>query len=120
MPIYDPAAMTVALYPARRLNLHDVYQLAVNAMSRTGLTGASGLPLAGAGNVAGTNYVARITSKTLAGPSCAAFTTPLQRLVERPASVSPEAFDHLALAGNLAAGGPLGKHRRKETGHRIS
>jgi autotransporter-associated beta strand protein len=67
--IYDPVALTVTLFPSDRLDIHNDYQLTVNGTPPGGLTGATGVPLAGAGGVAGTNFVANITIDTLAGPS---------------------------------------------------
>ena len=40
-------------------------------MTPNGLTGATGVPLAGQGNVAGTNYVAVFSGEILAGPASA-------------------------------------------------
>jgi hypothetical protein len=107
--VYNPTMHTVGLYPAKRLNVHDVYQLTVNGMTPTGLTGATGLPLAGANHQAGTNYVAPINFSTLAGSSNAAFLTIAQRLVFGPPSVSPQAIDHLAVTGELGVR-RVGKH----------
>jgi autotransporter-associated beta strand protein len=67
--MYDPTALTVTLFPAERLDIHNDYQLTVNGTAPGGLTGVTGLPLAGQGGVSGTNYIADITINTLAGAS---------------------------------------------------
>ena len=118
--VYTPATMTVGLYPTKRLNLHDVYQLTVNGVPLTGLTGASGLPLAGAGNLAGTNYVAPIRFTTLAGSSNDAFQPPFGLLSGGPTRVVSEAFDQLAVAGDLAARAPHVKHHHKAWARGVS
>jgi hypothetical protein len=116
--VYNPTTHTVELDPAHRLNVHDVFQLTVNGMTPSGLTGATGLPLAGAGNKAGTNYVAPITFKTLAGPASAAPALALAPLIEGLRSVSPDAVDHLAVAGQLAVHARHGGHHLKASAHR--
>jgi hypothetical protein len=67
--IYDATALTVTLFPADRLDIHNDYQLTVNGTAPGGLTGVTGVPLAGQGGVTGSNYVANITIDTLAGAS---------------------------------------------------
>ena len=67
--IYDPTAFSVTLFPAERLDIHNDYQLTVNGTAPGGLTGVTGVPLAGQDGVSGTNYVADITINTLAGAS---------------------------------------------------
>ena len=67
--IYDPTVFSVTLFPGDRLDIHNDYQLTVNGTAPGGLTGATGVPLAGQGGVSGTNYVANITINTLAGAS---------------------------------------------------
>jgi hypothetical protein len=66
--VYDASALTVTLFPSDNLDIHNDYQLTVIGTAG-GVTGVTGVPLAGAGGVAGTNYVANITIDTLAGPS---------------------------------------------------
>jgi len=64
---YDPATMTVTLFPAQRLNLHWTYTLVVKGEPPTGLKAASGIPLDGAGrNLPGTNFQTQITWRDLA------------------------------------------------------
>ncbi len=66
---YDAATNTVTLTPAQRLNLHWTYRLTVNGKLPTGVTGATGVPLDGAGaNQPGTDFVANITWKNLTAP----------------------------------------------------
>ncbi len=43
--VYDPATLTVTLYPSSRLNIHNVYRLTVNGKTSKGLMGATGVPL---------------------------------------------------------------------------
>jgi hypothetical protein len=69
LAVYDPSALTVTLFPSDRLDIHNDYQLTVNGTVPGGLTGATGVPLAGAGGVSGSNFVSNITIDTLAGPS---------------------------------------------------
>jgi hypothetical protein len=73
--VYDPASLTVTLFPAQRLSLHTVDQLTVNGTSPNGLTGATGVPLAGQGNVSGTNNVLMFTGDILAGPATVMLST---------------------------------------------
>src|SRR5208337_3892636 len=66
--IYDPATQTVTLVPAERLNIHWKYSLTVNGATPAGLTNLSGVPLDGSGKGhVGSNYVASITWRNLAG-----------------------------------------------------
>jgi IPT/TIG domain len=67
--VYDPASLTVTLFPAQRLSLHTVNQLTINGAPPNGLTGATGVPLAGQGNVSGTNYALMFSGDILAGPA---------------------------------------------------
>jgi hypothetical protein len=68
--VYDTANLTVTLFPTQLLNLQKVFQLTVNGMTPNGLTGATGLPLDGAGNgTPGTNYVKMFSGEILAGPA---------------------------------------------------
>jgi hypothetical protein len=67
--LYNPANFTVTVYPFYRLDIHNFYRLIVTGSPKGGVKGATGLPLDGKDNgVPGTNYVAVISSKTLAGP----------------------------------------------------
>ena len=47
LAVYDPAALTVTLHPARRLNFHYGYKLTVNGATRNGLANTEGLLLDG-------------------------------------------------------------------------
>jgi hypothetical protein len=67
--VYDPATFTVTLYTAQRLNIHNLYRLTVNGTTPRSLKGATGMPLAGEGQEAGTNYIKVISGKLLAGPA---------------------------------------------------
>ena len=65
---YNSATHSVTLVPEERLNIHRRYQLTVNGTAPSGLASPSGILLDGAGNgQSGTNYVASITWKNLAG-----------------------------------------------------
>ena len=102
---YDAAASVVTLDPARRLDVHDRYELVVIGSGPSGLIGTSGQSLAGTAGVAGTDFTTVIDRAALSGPSAAN---------ERPSSVSPkpkrpakvdavsaQALDHLAISGHL-------------------
>ena len=104
--VYDPATLTVTLFPAQRLDIHNLYQLTVDGMPPGGLTGATGVPLAGQVNgVPGTSYVAVISGKNLAGPApgdpgvAAHSKTARHRLIK---DRSASAVDHLLASGKLS------------------
>jgi hypothetical protein len=66
--VYNGTSLTVTLFPAQRLDLHNRYRLTVNGTKPGRVTGVTGLALDGRNNgVPGSNYVAVITAKTLAG-----------------------------------------------------
>ena len=68
--VYDPSNETVTLDPARRLNVHRVYQLTVNGTAPGGLVDQQGRLLDGKDNGRpGSNFVSLITRATLAGPA---------------------------------------------------
>jgi hypothetical protein len=67
--VYDPASLAVTLFPAQRLSLHTLNQITINGASPNGLTGPTGVPLAGQGNVSGTNYALMFSGDILAGPA---------------------------------------------------
>jgi hypothetical protein len=69
---YTAGALTsmVTLSLAKRLNVHNLYQLAVNGAPPSGITDTSGQFLDGKGNgQVGTNYVRIFGADVLAGPS---------------------------------------------------
>jgi len=68
---YDASTRTVTLITAsRQLKLRDQYQLTVIGVGATGLTGVTGIPLAGRpGGQPGTNYVTHFDQSILVGPS---------------------------------------------------
>jgi hypothetical protein len=43
--VYDPANLTVTLYPSQRLDFHNVYRLTVDGGTPKGLMGSTGVPL---------------------------------------------------------------------------
>ena len=103
--VYDPATFTVTLYPAQRLDIHNLYQLTVNGMTPGGLTGVTGVPLAGQGGVPGTNYVAVISINTLAGPAPGTRSVVRHPKAARPRLIkgpSASAVDHLLDSGKLS------------------
>ena len=67
---YDLSRNTVSLEPARRLPLSRTFTLTVKGTPPDGLTGASGVPLAGrGGGQAGTDFVAGIDRRALVRPA---------------------------------------------------
>ena len=67
--VYDPSTFSVTLYPAQRLDLHNTYRLTISGTGSGHLKGTTGVPLAGANGVFGTDYVGTVTGKLLAGPT---------------------------------------------------
>jgi hypothetical protein len=66
--VYFPATAQVELFPAERLDLHNVYLLTVNGQPPFGLTNTEGTFLDGKGNgVPGSDYTAFVTGSLLAG-----------------------------------------------------
>ena len=104
--VYDPSTLTVTLFTAQRLDIHNLYQLTVNGMTPSGLTGATGVPLAGQGNMSGTNYVKVISGKLLAGPAPSTSNAARRpkaapdRVIKGP---SAAALDQLLASGNWTA-----------------
>jgi hypothetical protein len=66
--VYDPASLTVTLYPVNRLDVHNRYQITVKG-SAGGMTKVTGTPLAGDIGQPATDYVAVISRSTLDGPA---------------------------------------------------
>ena len=68
--VYDPATLTVTLFPSALLSLHTFYQLTVNGATPNGLTSSTGVPLDGQGNgTPGTNFVSMFGGGILVGPA---------------------------------------------------
>jgi hypothetical protein len=68
--VYNPVADTVTLHPARRVYLFAHYQLVVNGMAPSGVSGPTGVLLDGRGNgVPGSDYVRVFGPRILAGPN---------------------------------------------------
>ncbi len=104
--IYDPATFSVTLVPAQRLDVHYRYELTVNGTTSTGVRGASGLLIDGAGTgQPGSDYTAVIDRSTLAGRASSISSTldaaALAR-AEKAAKASIVALDRLATSGELA------------------
>jgi hypothetical protein len=104
--IYDPSTNTVTLSTIRRLDVHKQYRLTVNGTTASGVRGASGSMLYAAGAGApGSDYVATIDRKTLAGSATevtSGSVKPAGQAHAAPAS-SQVAVDHLLAAGSLHA-----------------
>ncbi len=64
--VYNPAALTVTLFPRQRLDFHNLYRLIVDGATPNGLRSATGIPLDSQGNgEPGINYVTAVSSKNL-------------------------------------------------------
>ena len=103
--VYDPAAQTVTLYMAHRLDIHNRYQITITGTKPDGLTGSADAPLDGAGTGdPGSNFVGLITRKTLAGRFTAALGASrtsepgVARVVH---AISASAVDKLAVSRRL-------------------
>jgi hypothetical protein len=105
--VYDPTNLTVTVFPAQRLDLHNLYQLAVTGTPPNGLTSVTGVPLDGVRNgKPGTDYVVVISGKLLAGPALSASSAARKRLVAHlrvTKSLSVSAVDQLLAFGKLNA-----------------
>lgn len=99
--MYDPAARTAMLRPHRPLDLHKYYRLTVRGDGPGGLTGATGVPLDGAGaGRTGTDFVTvvhgygpwlPVPSPAQAGPARGAGRPPTPGTPVRPALVTSSA-----------------------------
>jgi hypothetical protein len=69
--VYDATNFTVTLSPTELLSLQQVYQLTVTGTTPSGLTGSTGVPLAGDGTTSGTNYVTMFSGEILGGAQTA-------------------------------------------------
>ena len=106
---YNAGLQTVTLLPTHKMDLHNVYRLTIHGSSPGGVAGSTGLLLDGKNNgMPGSDYVAQITDKSLAGPAGAALnlarhaSAPHPKpAIERPRA---SAVDVLAAHGNLTAG----------------
>ena len=59
--VYDPASLTVTLWPAKRLNIHRTYQLTVDGTTSGALAGTTAIRLGAVSpSELGVNYVAKI------------------------------------------------------------
>jgi hypothetical protein len=64
--VYDPASLTVTLYPAERLDVHNIYRFTARGAM---LEAQSASPNGQGNDDAPADYVAEITRATLAGPA---------------------------------------------------
>ncbi len=119
--VYDPADLTVTLFPTGRLDFHNFYRLTVNGIPPGGVTGATGLALDGKGNgVPGSDYVAFITEKMLAGPAPTASVVVRRRAAAHtPLKSKPKAraVDVLAALGKLTARPMDVRSHKRSPGH---
>jgi uncharacterized membrane protein len=129
--IYDPTTLTVTLYPAEQLDVHNFYRLTVIGTAPNGLTDTTGLLLDGAGTgKPGSDFVTVISRKTLAGPAPATVTllklstkyvsVPTAALGSQRAKtprivqgVSVQAVDVLATSGQLSGRSARSKEPRR-------
>ena len=112
--VYDPARLTVTLYTAGRLDIHNRYRLTVNGKTASGIRGATGEPLLvkTEGKLA-TNYVATITGKLLAGPAPLIPASVRLQLAERHRAVGPLTLSNTGTrsAQNNLIARPAAAHR---------
>jgi hypothetical protein len=102
--VYDPANLSVTLFPAHQLNLHIFYQLTVNGTAPSGLTGATGIRLDGLGNgTSGTNYVRMFSGGILAGPAPAMLSANPKRFASEQRELSAHEKKWATEPKNLAA-----------------
>jgi hypothetical protein len=67
--IYDPANLTVTVYPSKRLDFHNIYRLTIDGGTSKGLMGATGVPLDSQGDGApGRDEVMKLTWRNLVLP----------------------------------------------------
>jgi autotransporter-associated beta strand protein len=92
--VYDPASLTVTLYPSQRLDFHNVYRLTVDGGTPKGLMGATGVPLDSQGTgTPGRDDVMTLTWRNLVLPSAQArkFLHPKVKPLDAGRSSSPSA-----------------------------
>jgi hypothetical protein len=107
--VYNAESDSVTLYPTRRLDVHQHYQLTVNGTPPNGLTGSTGTPLDGLGNGSpGTNFVTLITRANLAGSSTEGFRAANRPMPKALSAASGRLTVHSMAARNLA----LARHAR--------
>ena len=89
------------------MDIHNFYRLTVNGIPPGGISGATGLLLDGKDNgKPGSNYVAFISEKTVAGPASAAPDTARERSAVNAllaGHARAKAVDVLAASGELTA-----------------
>ena len=121
--VYDPATLSVTLFPVERLDIHNQYRLLILGTGPLGLTGATELLLDGKGDGApGSDYQATISMTTLEGPVPqhvhSTFRTAQRRWGDQSRSVKgivAHATNSLAVSGRLDAELPLfGHHAGKK------
>jgi hypothetical protein len=118
--VYDSASNNVTLVLASRLNLLTTYRLTVNGTAPSGVRSSGGVLLDGAGTgVPGTNFVASITSRNLAGadsrlPTLALVRPSAVRRAQLRVSTQPlESASHKAAVDRLLISDSLSLPRRR-------
>ena len=102
--VYDPATLTVTLVPSQLLSLHTFYQLTVNGTAPSGLTGATGLLLDGAGNgIPGSNFVTMFGGGILAGAAPALQSAQPKRFAAEQRELATERKSWASERGRVAA-----------------
>ena len=106
--VYDPATLTVTLFPSELLSLHTFYQLTVNGATPNGLTSSTGVPLDGKGNgTPGTNFVSMFGGGILVGPAPAMLSAQPKRFAAEKKQL---AADEKKWAAEVKKANALKKH----------
>jgi hypothetical protein len=115
--VYNASTDQVSLDLSQRLGLHRTYALTVNGTPPDGLTSAVGVPLAGDGINAGTNYETLISKDALWGPAGQAPVVSVRHPAPRP-RVSAAAVDALAASDRLGLAHLTADNRSVASRHR--
>ncbi len=122
--VYDPATLSVTLFPVERLDIHNQYRLLILGTGPLGLTGVTGILLDGKGDGApGSDFTATISMNTLEGPVPqhvhSTFRTARSRWGDQSRSVKvivAHATHLLSVSGRLDAELPLfGRHAGRKS-----
>jgi len=107
--VYDPAALTVTLRPAERLDIHNAYRLTVKGTGAGGLAVASGRPL-------GVDFSALVTRSTLVGPAPGFVQATIRHGVAHPTATRRVSAKAVDVASAARPGGPATGPRHPATG----
>jgi len=126
--VYDPATLTVTLFPTERLDIHNRYRLRVKGTAKHGLTGVAGVPLDGKGDgIPGSDFEAVITWRTLVMPDLPhphstlhANRSPEGHHSRFTESITDHAVDALAASGRLRTWLHRTWHRHSDTSPAVS